>query len=174
MRNVQISGKIAGFEGAIFYQPEHTDANGKTKKAFCRARINVSMDYKEEGSKYDKTELMTIQAFGWLADRLSKFVSNDYIVLHGKLAKTQERVTEDNRVYPAEWIIVADNIDNWPSVNVMTETTTETTNQSQTQQMPSLGNKPSLGGNKPSLGGNKPSLGGNRPSLGGNKPSLSL
>ena len=99
---------------------------------------------------------MRVVAFGWLAERLSKFGPNEYIVLNGKLRKSAPFTSKEGKEYPGEWEVVIDHIDNWPEKeSANAQGTTE--NNPPLQGLGGLGNNTGTGMGLPkiSIGGLK-------------------
>ena len=106
MRNVQLTGRIAGF-GAQYR------AATDDKKAFAVAFINVSLDRKDETTGYTATFPMKLIANAWVADRLNGFQTNDYIVLEGVLEQEADWTNAEGEIVKGGVVVRVSKIDNW-------------------------------------------------------------
>lgn len=106
MRNVQLTGRIAGF--GFLYK----EAEGE-KKSFATAFINVSLDRKDETTGYTATFPMKLLANAWIADRLNGFQTGDYIVLEGVLEQEADWTNSEGEIVKGGIVCRVNKIDNW-------------------------------------------------------------
>ena len=109
MRNVNVSGKLAGF-GKTYKEGE------EAKRNFCVAFLNVSLDKKDETTGYMQTTPVKVMCFGFNADKLNQFEVGEMVYVSGKLDIEQDYTNpETGELVKGRLFIMVDQIDNWPA-----------------------------------------------------------
>ena len=109
MRNVNLSGKFAGFG------KNYKEGSGD-KKSFCVGFINVVLDRKDEATGYMQTVPVKLMCFGFNADKLNQFEVNEMVYVSGKLDVEQDYThPETGEVVKGKLFVMVDQIDNWPA-----------------------------------------------------------
>ena len=109
MRNVNVSGKLAGF-GKTYKEGE------EAKRNFCVAFLNVSLDKKDEATGYMQTTPVKVMCFGFNADKLNQFEVGEMVYVSGKLDIEQDYTNpETGELVKGRLFIMVDQIDNWPA-----------------------------------------------------------